>query len=187
MFLKEWIIRVSCLALRAAVAASAFVLVDSAGESRADLQVVESHASFAFDIFDEKKLSVFAGNVFVGRVIERSGSKVRSGIEVQFRVEVLGNIKGELAGQATVNQQGGSDPERNRLEIFAGDFPLSAGSTYIFSTRHSAEMGWHTLVPRSGDVNVTALSESALAAEVDRRCGVVESVAGLSACPERPR
>ncbi|MDT3440126.1 MULTISPECIES: hypothetical protein [unclassified Pseudofrankia] len=161
------------------MAAGFFLVWDR--ERDGELQVDEMHASFAFDIDDEKQVTVFADNVFIGRVIGRVGSRTEDGLEVQFKVKVLENIKGALPAEVTVNQQGGYDPAEKRLVVFAGDLPLSSGRTYIFSTRYSKDLGFHTLVPRSGDINVTELPDSALKKEISRRRGVVESVAGLKA------
>ncbi|ONH31128.1 hypothetical protein [Pseudofrankia asymbiotica] len=179
MIPKEWVVRTAVFASGAAVAAG--VLLAWERERNGDLRVDEMHASFAFDIDDEKQVTVFADNVFVGRVIGRVGSRTEDGLEVQFRVRVLENIKGTLPAEVTVNQQGGYDPAENRLVVFADDLPLSSGRIYIFSTRYSTDLRFHTLVPRGGDINVTELPESALKREISRRRGVVESVAGLTA------
>ncbi|OHV31774.1 MULTISPECIES: hypothetical protein [Pseudofrankia] len=181
---KEWIIKAGIFVSGAAVAAGAFLVWgpdgdDSTAAGSRELQVDVAHGSFAFDIDDEKQVTVFADNVFVGQVVERVGSRAVDGLEVQFKVKVKENLKGTLPAEVTVNQEGGYDPEQSRLVLFADDLPLSAGGTYIFSTRYNKELGFHTLVPRSGDINVTDLSDSALANAISKRRGVVESVAGV--------
>jgi hypothetical protein len=177
---KPWRTRVTFFALGAVVGAVTLAGADAAGLVFGELKIMNSTPSYAFDIYDDQELMDFASHVFVGRVVEKSGTESRGSAEAQFRVEVLDVVKGELPAEVTVNQQGGYVPFFNQLELFDGDWPLLPGTTYLFSTRHSEQMGWYTLVPRVGNIDVRRLQHEGrfgedLAAEVERRRALVAS------------
>ncbi|MFZ3578668.1 hypothetical protein [Virgibacillus sp. DJP39] len=114
--------------------------------------------SNVIDTSNPRKLVGFSDNVFVGKVIEQIGTKSLNGFpETQFKVEVLDNIKGDLKGTVTVNQQGGH--EWNKIIIFEGDKLLEAGNTYLFATRYLEREDWYTLVPVHGDILITSKQE----------------------------
>ncbi|MGP4062942.1 hypothetical protein [Halobacillus sp. H74] len=109
--------------------------------------------SNTFDTSNPRKLLGFSDNVFVGKVVEQVGTKSLNDFpETQFKVEILANIKGNLNGSVTVNQQGGH--EWNKVVVFEGDKLLDEGQTYLFATKHLESENWHTLVPVHGDIPI---------------------------------
>jgi hypothetical protein len=85
-------------------------------------------------------------NIFVGKVMKQVGNKDFSGNPAtQFSVDVLHSIKGEIAKQTIVEQEGGY---RNGVLYLIDSNPLiQSGSTYLFSTRYNAKENWHTMNP----------------------------------------
>lgn len=89
----------------------------------------------------------FATNVFVGRVVKKTGTKgvPLSGLgkkvlpKTQFVVGVLENVKGNLEG--TVNQAGRYSREEGRRVCLKGDRLLEPGREYLFSTGRDPEKG----------------------------------------------
>jgi hypothetical protein len=88
---------------------------------------------------DDREFVGAADNVFVGKVIEQSGTIGRRGNpETQFAVNVILNIKGDLPKETTVNQLGGY--KNGVLYVLnegekAAEYLLAPGSTYLFATR----------------------------------------------------
>jgi hypothetical protein len=95
----------------------------------------------AFDVTDDRKLVGFADNVFVGRVAEKVGTEgsVESTTAVmastRFSVEVLENVKGNLQGVVTVEQDGGYDPTQGCVMLMEDDPLLKPGQEILFLTR----------------------------------------------------
>jgi hypothetical protein len=113
------------------------------------IQTVQT--SHAFDVSDPKRLVGWADNVFIGKVVGHSGTYDEDGmLETQFQVQVSENIKGELYGGITVNQQGGY--EGKTLILVENDQLLKEGESYLFISRKNAEKDWHTVVPVFGDI-----------------------------------
>lgn len=111
--------------------------------------------SYAFDVTDTKRLVGWADHVFIGKVVEMSGSSDEYGLlETQFKVEVAENIKGELQGKVTVNQQGGY--EGKNLILAENDQLLKEGESYLFISRQNEEKEWHTIVPVYGDILINS-------------------------------
>jgi hypothetical protein len=119
-------------------------------------RVVSIDSEYAADFSNDAILVGASHNIFVGKVIAKSGTKERGiGPETQFQVEVVENIKGDLQGVVTVNQQGGTS--NGVLYIVNGDtlsstnyaqtYMLEPGATYLFATRYSPEEAWYTLNP----------------------------------------
>lgn len=119
-----------------------------------DSAVVTMHPQYVADFADDKVLVGASHNVFVGKVIAQSGTKQLGATpETQFSVEIIRNVKGELQGVVTVNQQGGyKDGVLYITE--SGDvsapgkgerYMLQNGSTYLFATRYNESENWHTL------------------------------------------
>ena len=96
----------------------------------------EVHYEYVADISDPRVLVGASHNVFVGRVIGQSGPlKVSDDSSVQFQVKVIYNVKGNLGGVITVDQQDyGSES--------AG---IAVGAVYVFSTRYNKDRGWYTI------------------------------------------
>lgn len=113
---------------------------------------------YSVDLSDKRKLVGMSHNVFVGTVKKQLGAKTRGlGPETQFEVEVLENIKGDLKGQVTVNQQGGY--QDGTLYVMEGDSfskggteegLLDIGGTYLFATRYSEKENWYTIISYPG-------------------------------------
>jgi hypothetical protein len=111
---------------------------------------------FAFDIFDQKQLVGASENVFVGTVASTLGSQTLSGYpSTQFAVDVVSNLKGELAGSVVVNQPGGIDTETNELVLFEDDALLEVGKSYILVSEYNTDNGWHTITPIAGHIELT--------------------------------
>jgi hypothetical protein len=118
---------------------------------------------YAFDAMDPRELVGFATNVFVGQVVEETGSEgaplsgpgERAVPRTQFSVEVLKNVKGDAEGTVTVSQTGGYDEEEGREVLVEGDSLLQPGKMYLFSTSYNPEEGWYVVVAQPfGDVLV---------------------------------
>lgn len=128
-------------------------------------------------VLDERYLVGAADNVFVGRVVEvkdrvsSSTTSVPPPAQSQFAVEVLKNVKGDLAGAVTVNQGGGYQeysadrdyPEAGiqqgdrvrELDLVNDDPLLEPGQEYLFVTGYDRKNDWHEVVaPHLGDIKL---------------------------------
>ncbi len=134
-------------------------------EAGSEDEVIRVEVSYGFNVKDEEKLVGFAENVFRGRVIEQVGSEKMadsasgdSGLpQTQFAVQPLENIKGELTGRVTVNQQGGSIKQNGKSKkvLIEGDPLLEPGKEYMFVTRYEEDKDWYTIAAQPfGDVKV---------------------------------
>ena len=126
---------------------------------------------------DDRFLVGAADDVFVGRVLAAEDTlKTTEGSvppmpESQFSVEVLRNLKGDLAGRVTINQRGGyqeypadrdypgqgvQEGDRVReLSLINGVPLLEPGREYLFVTVYDREDGWHEMVsPRVGKLKI---------------------------------
>jgi hypothetical protein len=111
--------------------------------------------SYAFDVTDTKRLVGWADHVFIGKVVEMSGTSDEYGmLETQFKVEVAENIKGDLQGEVTVNQQGGY--EGKNLILVENDQLLEKGKSYLFVSRKNEEQNWHTVVSVYGNILINS-------------------------------
>jgi hypothetical protein len=113
---------------------------------------------YPVDYADDRVLVGASHNVFVGRVIAQSGQRDRGlGPETQFAVKIITNVKGELQGTVTVNQEGGF---KNGVLYSVGGsdvlgpngtdatyYLLQPGKTYLLATRYNPTYGWYTLNP----------------------------------------
>ncbi|AMY56459.1 hypothetical protein [Rhodococcoides fascians] len=116
------------------------------------------------------QLAGLAHHVFVGQVLEQSGTKALGEIpETQFRVSITQSYKGDLAGDVVVNQQGGLDPETQTQVLVDDDPMLEVGTSYLFATRYLPSENWHTLVPVYGDVPLTDSDAAAVEANPQAR------------------
>ncbi|CAI9393601.1 hypothetical protein ACTQ5K_21355 [Niallia sp. Sow4_A1] len=131
--------------------------------NKSKVEEVILHPDFITDVTDDKKLVGVSDNVFLGKVIKQTGTKSIEEYlpETQYSVEIIENIKGDLSGIVTVNQQGGYleyEDGQKELVLFEGDELLVEGNTYLFSTRYLESENWYTLIPAYG--NLTAETES---------------------------
>jgi len=118
-------------------------------------QVVNTTASYAFDVSDPRKLVGWADNVFFGYVDSSAGT-LNVGQPVPwslYKVTVQENIKGNLPETVTVGQEGGFSVDKNAMVLLNDDALLVPGKEYLFVTKADAR-GWHTLVPAFGDLPV---------------------------------
>jgi hypothetical protein len=93
---------------------------------------------YAYDFSDDRILMGISHYVFVGKVIEVVGKEnISSFPAIQFSVQVILNIKGQLEGNVIVNQAGACTGG-------GCDGPLHAGYTYVFATRHT-DSPWYTI------------------------------------------
>lgn len=107
--------------------------------------------------------AAWADDVYVGTVVKDRGVKYRDGEPFTvFRVKVLKTLKGQVAGNIKVAQEGGKDPVR-RIDIEIGNTPLlEVGKTYVLATRVSSS-GWHTSPSGNEPVPVQAVSDPSVA------------------------
>ena len=118
-------------------------------------------AMHAFDVTDDRKLVGFADNVFVGHVAERVGtvgstdSNLPGIVSTRFSVEVLENVKGNLQGVVTVEQDGGYDPTQGCVMLMENDPLLKPGQEILFLTRYDERHRLHQITSSGyGDVRV---------------------------------
>jgi hypothetical protein len=118
------------------------------------LQVRTVDAEYAADFSNDEILMGASHNVFIGKVIRQTGEKERGiGPETQFQVQVIENIKGDLKGTVTVDQEGGykdgvlyvMDGDIGTTGKNASDYLLQPGSTYLLATRYNPDENWYTL------------------------------------------
>lgn len=110
------------------------------------------------DVDNPREVVGFSDNVFLGKVIKKTGKKSLSGYpETQFEVQVYENIKGELKGDIKINQSGGYDGKY--LFLMEEDELLVEGQTYLFATRYLKEEDWHTIVPSGGSIEYNTEKE----------------------------
>jgi len=84
------------------------------------------HSAYIADFDDDRVLVGYAQNVFVGKVIQYTGSAPRNGVpHKQLEVSVVHNIKGEAQGVVTVDVENSSEVEE-----------LIPGATYLLAARH---------------------------------------------------
>ena len=107
---------------------------------------VNIHLSYPVNYSDDVILMGASHNVFIGKVVSITGnSEFVGNPATQFSVQVIRNIKGDLKGNVTVNQEGGFKNEvlyqieENKL--------LVVGNTYLLSTRYNPEDNSYTLNP----------------------------------------
>ncbi|WP_067990909.1 hypothetical protein [Nocardia pseudobrasiliensis] len=127
--------------------------------------------SWAFDPGDQRQLAGWADAIFVGTVVEKSGTDTRMSTlpETQFRVTMIKALKGELPDSVTVNQQGGYVTGKGELVLVDNDPLISAGKSYLFATRFLPEKNWYTVAPRIGDVELTPAELQAVQSSLRNR------------------
>jgi hypothetical protein len=121
-------------------------------ESVASTQVV--YPDSVADTSDIRNLVALSTHIFSGQVLAVAGTEALSASpETQFNVLTGLTLKGEVAKDVVVNQQGGT--AGGVYISFDGDTPLVAGQWYLFATRILESKKWFTLIPVHGDVKIT--------------------------------
>ncbi|MDZ7913706.1 MAG: hypothetical protein U5O16_18025 [Rhodococcus sp. (in: high G+C Gram-positive bacteria)] len=141
-----------------------------------------SDASWSFDITDPALLAGAPDAIFVGTVIEQTGTKALSLFpETQFLVRIAdgGVLKGDVAGDITVNQQGGLQPDGTML-LLDNDEMVTVGQSYLFATGYLPYEGWYTVVPHSGHQLITDDEVSVLENNSRSRGAPQEEPAGVA-------
>lgn len=106
--------------------------------------IVPMFTSVVSDSGNDQELMGSSHNVFVAKVVKQLGTTNGGpGVETQFAVEIVYNIKGNLNGVITLNQQGGY--QGDTLYVMEGgdmmlpgkdkEYLLQPGSTYLLATR----------------------------------------------------
>jgi hypothetical protein len=137
--------------------ANSFGKPPSVNEASKEPETVIVHTTSAVNLSNKNQLVGWADNVFIGKVVKKKGTKkidINTLPETQFAVEVKKNIKGELSGSVTVNQQGGYDEEEKKLYLIEHDKLLEDGKKYLFVTKYNKEQNFHTLIPEYGNLLV---------------------------------
>jgi hypothetical protein len=107
------------------------------------------------DVGDKRKLAGVSDHIFIGKVLfQLNTAKEGSLLKTHFQVQVLENLKGNLAEKVTVKQQGGYDKE-NQSFLLEGDPLLKPDQIYLFATRCDKHPNDHLLIPIVGDIPLT--------------------------------
>ena len=102
-------------------------------------------------------------------MIEQVGTKAVGPFpETQFSVEVLQTLKGDVAGQILVNQQGGYGTD-GTLYLLDDDPLIEPGATYLMSAGFLPSENWYTVAPRAGKVTLSAEEVAAVSDGTARR------------------
>jgi hypothetical protein len=153
---KRMIASLAVTALAVGLVAAITMSGDSPPRPTHQARVANVETMAVTDLADDHKLVGFASDVFLGTVVKKRGTTMVDPLpETQFDVRVLRTVKGSLAGDVVVSQQGGVD-EQGTTVVIDDDSPLKVGKTYLFASRTNEATGWHTLIPRYGIVPVNA-------------------------------
>jgi hypothetical protein len=107
-------------------------------------QTVYIHALYAADFEDPATLVGASHNIFVGKVLGKTGDKeIAKSPAGQYAVSVIRNVKGDLSGTVTVEQEGGY--RDGKLYLMEGTTLLEDGATYLFATRYNKKDDAHTI------------------------------------------
>ena len=98
------------------------------------------------DITQDPILLGASHNIFIGKILAQTGTtESPAGIRTQYSVEVISNIKGNLDGVITVEQEGGF--KDGILQTIEDAFPLlEQGSDYVLATRYNAPADAYTVL-----------------------------------------
>ncbi len=96
-------------------------------------------------------------NVFIGKVLAQSGvTDSATGPRTQYSLQVLHNIKGNLAGTISIEQEGGTIGEMQYL-IEDAFPPLTPDSTYLLATRYNVLNGAYTVLAHKSAVKLLSI------------------------------
>jgi hypothetical protein len=120
-------------------------LTESIG-GRLEQPPVQYHPILVADVTQNPILLGASHNIFVGKVLAQTGTtESPAGIRTQYSVEIVSNIKGNLEGTVTVEQEGGL--KNGVLQTIEDAFPLlEVGSTYILATRYNESANAYTVI-----------------------------------------
>ena len=102
------------------------------------------HASYAFDVTNDRKLSNFAEDIFFGKVTEKNGESAERGDpQTQYQVAVIEVLKGDVSGSIIVTQTGGTESDGTKFRMADDPVLMEAGEVYLFITREDKAKEWH--------------------------------------------
>lgn len=98
------------------------------------------------DVTQDPILLGASHNIFIGKILAQTGTtESPAGIRTQYAAEVISNIKGNLNGVITVEQEGGF--KDGILQTIEDAFPLlEPGSVYVLATRYNAPVNAYTIL-----------------------------------------
>ncbi|SDG21682.1 hypothetical protein SAMN04488589_2443 [Methanolobus vulcani] len=108
---------------------------------------------YAINVSDDRELVRAATDVFIGKVIEQTGTSTEPYLQTHFSVDVIETIKGNATGNVIVNQFGGYEHVLiwKYLTLADGDELLRPGENYLFVTKGDDESGY-TFAPTYGNL-----------------------------------
>jgi hypothetical protein len=137
------------------------------------------HPVYSLDPTDERALADYATDIFIGRVLDQTGTvgapTSAPGQEVpqsQFAVKVLHVLKGKAGGVVTVNQVGGLDTQAQEIMLLEGDPLLRPGASELFLVVSVPERGWYQIVA-AGYGHIPADDPSQREGLIDRFASVI--------------
>lgn len=105
------------------------------------------------DYSDKRKLGKAVKNIFIGEVVELSGTKnLDKKPYTLYSVRITQNIKGGFIDDIIVAQEGGYYKENGKLYLLKyedEDF-LKPGSMYLFASTPNSNKEWQQIVPVYG-------------------------------------
>ncbi len=107
--------------------------------------VAVSHASWAFEVGDDRLLTGYADNIFLGEVLSAEAGDARWASDgdagyptTVYTVRPVENIKGHLTETVELIQLGGYG-EDGSMRLFDGDELLAPGSMYLLVVRGTVD------------------------------------------------
>lgn len=141
------VIGISAAFVLLAATGTAGAVIVGAGSQVRSVDPLPSH-----DLRDKRDLAGFSDDVWFGEVIEQLpqrdlGQSAAGAVPVSmFRVQVVETIKGSLAGEVVVAQDGGIDPASGDILLVDGDPLLAVGTTYLLATAYWQDGQAHSIV-----------------------------------------
>lgn len=134
---RLWIL-ISVGVLSVAASTAAAIDLFSPGKSRRT-----SGLTYSDDYLDDRYLAGASNDIFFGKVITKQGEESADRLpEVQYVVQVVEAIKGNLSGEVVVNVFRDEPAVSDSIGNFQSGDVLDPGATYLFATRVYG--GWHT-------------------------------------------
>lgn len=118
-----------------------------------DTQQGIAHIDYVINVSDDRELVGAASDVFIGKVIEQTGTSSEPYTQTHFSIEITESIKGNATGNVIVNQFGGYEYVFiwKYLILADGDELLQPRETYLFVTNGDDERGY-TFSPTYGNL-----------------------------------